>query len=489
MMRIASLGIGAGIAAMLLAASASGQQNAMTAGRRPSAPPSGAGITAAVIRTATFNGGTPFGCTEDTSTGEILFSEQNTPFRIEFRDKQLNLVRTLDIPNQGTAMAGIGYDAKHDTIWACDQTTYKVWEYNKFTAAATGAWVQYPGGLLAGSLTIDLNDGTGGDTLYIAEPYWDKIHQVNLRTGQKTGDHQNPLGQYAWGSGISYAANPAYSGELFITAGLEADGQVTDLFRGNPSIGQDYLHAFSVRDFGPSGDVLPIGFQSSIDPGVTPSEVFYYVGQDTNTIYEIYAPKTSEDCQGIDGENVLFVNGQNSPFVDLGEGWPFHFAIWKPSGGGIGRYLVHMNAGHPYDPTITTLPSGLGVVCFPMLLPPFGSASPVCVWNNVGKTQKIGASHYFGAAIPDPQPAPVFFHESISGDATNMPAGATFTLQGVILNPAASSPHAGRCDLHAARRDPESGGQQPEGSECHERHRRHGAERSLTAASKPRERE
>ena len=92
------------------------------------------------------------------------------------------------------------------------------------------------------------------------------------------------------------------------------------------------------------------------------------------------------------------------------------------------------------DETITTLPVDLGEMCFSPLVPPFGSAAPISVWKNIGQTEKVGATNFFGTAMADPPSAPAFFQQSVVGDSTNMPVGSEFTLQGVIINPASSSP-------------------------------------------------
>jgi hypothetical protein len=102
--------------------------------------------------------------------------------------------------------------------------------------------------------------------------------------------------------------------------------------------------------------------------------------------------------------------------------------------------VVHLNPGAPSSGTITALPAMLGDFCFPLFLPPFGSAAPASVWNNLGKTDRIGSSSYFGTPIPNPANAPSFFALVPSGDPVNLPTGSTWTIQGLILNPASTSP-------------------------------------------------
>jgi hypothetical protein len=99
-----------------------------------------------------------------------------------------------------------------------------------------------------------------------------------------------------------------------------------------------------------------------------------------------------------------------------------------------------MDAGIPSAGTVTGLPAGLGRFCFPLQIPPFGSASPVAVFNNLGKTDRIGVSTYFGSPVADPARAPSYFLLRPAGDITNLPAGTQWTFQGIVINPAASSP-------------------------------------------------
>jgi hypothetical protein len=89
---------------------------------------------------------------------------------------------------------------------------------------------------------------------------------------------------------------------------------------------------------------------------------------------------------------------------------------------------------------MTELPARLGTSCYPLLIPPYGAADPVAVWSNLHRPEKVGASGYFGSPIPDPAKAPTTFLDLPVGDTERLPPGTRVTLQGVIHNPAASSP-------------------------------------------------
>jgi hypothetical protein len=397
-------------------------------------------VSAQVVRTAPFTSTSGFGVAEDLATGQMIFSDLNAPFLVEFRNKDLSLIRTINIPNQGNTMTGIAYDPKNDTIWVGDRLTRIGWEYDKNTGAATGGSVSmtFLGGLFGG-FTIDPNDGLGGDTAYLEDVGFDTVAQFSIRTGTVSCGFQNPGIPGAFGNGVTYAAVPAFPGDLFVTTGTNDAGRADRIARGNPCAGSEFVDFVYLPELLP-GETFPNGLQSSVDPSVDPSEVFYILGSASSTIYEIQTPQGVEDCHGVDDERILFVNGSNEDHVRVPEGWPLHFGIWKPSGGGNGRYVVHLNAGRPDDGTISELPFGLGPICFPILLPPAGAGSPVAVWNCIGKPGKVGSTNYFSSPLPDPPPAPVFFFDRPEGDAVNLVSGSEFTVQGVILNPASSSP-------------------------------------------------
>jgi hypothetical protein len=432
-------------AVLVVAGSAFGQFNAQTALVLPpyTNPDPVLYTQSEVVRVVPFEPtGTvaPWGATEDRSTDEMLFSEIRQPFVVQRRAKDLTIISSINLAMPSSSLTGIAYDEKNDTIWGIDIFGNTVWEFNKTTGALTGNSWPIPAGGNVGPCTIDLNDGLGGDTLYYEDIAADKIRGMNIRTGQLgTCIHDNPLGPGTYGNGLSASYAPTFTGELWATSGSGTAGQPTDIFVGNPCFGQPYQQYVDLVQAAPN-ETFWQEIHHTVDPDVEGTFVWYAVGGSTNNLFEIKAPKSIEDCQGKDGENVLFVNGHRDNRISIIDGWPYHFGIQKPSGGGNGKYLVHMNSGGPIDTTITALPAGLGEMCFSPLIPPFGPAAPVSVWNNIGQTQKVGASDYFGTGIPDPPNAPAFFQQSVVGDSTNLPVGAEFTLQGVIINPAASSP-------------------------------------------------
>ena len=61
--------------------------------------------------------------------------------------------------------------------------------------------------------------------------------------------------------------------------------------------------------------------------------------------------------------------------------------------------------------------------------------------QNIGKTNLLGVSNYFGVPVPDPSRSPTFINSltQASIDTANLPVGSLWTVQGVALNGAASS--------------------------------------------------
>lgn len=137
--------------------------------------------------------------------------------------------------------------------------------------------------------------------------------------------------------------------------------------------------------------------------------------------------------------DVLFLNGTTGgelSTVAASAGETIWGGILLPPAGGIGKFVLHMNSGEPQESDVTELPASIGTSCFPMLLP---TATPLSVWNNIGKTHLVGSSNYFSSPISNPGRAPDVFLMLSGGDTTNLPVGTTVTIQGVIFDPATHS--------------------------------------------------
>jgi len=149
------------------------------------------------------------------------------------------------------------------------------------------------------------------------------------------------------------------------------------------------------------------------------------------------------NCQGIDGLQVLKINGttggSSGYVVQAGVASRILFSIDRPPAGGNGKFVVHMNPDVPTTGTITPLPAQLGPSCFPILLT--AGADPVAIWTNMNKPTSIGVSNFFGESIPPPAPAPTTFYDSYA--LFGFPVFTSWTIQGVIRNPASTSPRGG----------------------------------------------
>lgn len=140
-------------------------------------------------------------------------------------------------------------------------------------------------------------------------------------------------------------------------------------------------------------------------------------------------------------EDVLFLNGSNggpTRTVAVTGGQTISGTIALPSAGGNGKFVVHVNDGSPVPSGQVALPADIGPACFPFLFP---EATPIAIWNNIGKINRIGATQYFDATpLPDPDRAPTTFVEIIGGDAVHLPPGTTVSFQAVIFDPGSDSP-------------------------------------------------
>ncbi len=110
--------------------------------------------------------------------------------------------------------------------------------------------------------------------------------------------------------------------------------------------------------------------------------------------------------------------------------------IALPPAGGDGRFVVHGNEGEPSLGSLRVLPRGIGTIGFPLLLP---EATPIAVWNSIGKESFLGESRVFSVPIPAPSPAPTELLDTASGGTFSVPPGTVLTFQGVIVDPASDA--------------------------------------------------
>lgn len=145
---------------------------------------------------------------------------------------------------------------------------------------------------------------------------------------------------------------------------------------------------------------------------------------------------SSVNAGGGDTADVLYIQGstgRGARSVQISQDDVLVVAMLRPPAGGSGRFALHADKGAPglLVPD-TVLPYKIGTVCFPFLLNK--GASPVIVASNLGTTEVLGASNYFGTPTPDPDRATTFF-----GYAEPLPVGTVLTFQGIIVDPATLS--------------------------------------------------
>lgn len=153
----------------------------------------------------------------------------------------------------------------------------------------------------------------------------------------------------------------------------------------------------------------------------------------------VYAAKRGTVNAGLGPvTDILFINGSqggSTRTVEVEAGQPIWGVILPPPGGSNLRYVVQANYGRPSLTTLQTLPSGIGLACFPML-----GGTPGAVWNNIGFEHLVGVSQTFGSPIPDPGLAPTIFFYQGTGDSVNLPSGTTLTFQALVHDFGSASP-------------------------------------------------
>jgi hypothetical protein len=272
---------------------------------------------------------------------------------------------------------------------------------------------------------------------------------MDLTNGYLYGSFGNPdntTGTGAFGNGCGEAMDPAAcsGATMVVSSGLGAEGQVRRVSQMDDTGTLCYETWDVATILTPYGETFVNGIEEFYGSALGDKRLMIS-GNATGVMYNLGRPAGITDCQGVDApdSDVVFVNSDQGGIdytVQVNNTWPLSWAIQDVPNTGGKKFVVHQNNGIPSSSTITSLPASLGSWCFPLLIPPFGSATPECVWSNLGKTNKIGASNYFGTPIANPSKAPTFFEARADGDSFNMTLGSQHTVQGIILNATASSP-------------------------------------------------
>lgn len=388
-----------------------------------------------------------------TTPQEFLGNELVGSYRVFQFDETCLSIATWPTSFTGPTMTGI-------TLQEPSQIVY--WGVDPFGAGTiddyvkgTGAPGPAPSVPLAAGFPgvwgpIAINNNTAGTKAFCEDIAADLALEYDLITGVVGGSIGNPdnaTGLGAYGNGISDAVDPGFcSGAgMVMSSGTVAEGQVARASQVD-SLGTlcygtwDLDTPLSV----PYGETFVNGIEEFVS-SINLDRRMMALGNITGIAFNLGQPVGISDCQGQDApdSDVMFVNsskGGSTFTVGINNTNPLGFSIQKPAAGGNGKYVNTLNSGIPSSGTVTSLPAGLGSYCFPLLIPPFGSAAPASLWNNIGKTERVGASNYFGTPIADPTKAPAYFVSNAAGDPVNFPISSQWTLQGIVINPAGSSP-------------------------------------------------
>lgn len=390
-----------------------------------------------------------FGTDYDEATQRFIQNELFSPFRIFEFDEACLLAGTSSWTTAGvvgSTLTGIGYPnaTNGTTYWACDPFgAASVTEYQIGTGVATGNTFSTPaGGSVWGSLVVDSNQA--GEVMCINEIVLDSTTCVDATAGGSVlcfyPNADNAGGGGAFGNGTSDAVAPEdCSGQTLVnTSGTITEGQVTragqyDCSGNDPACTDRWSFAITGSTFiNGIAEFMASGGERNMMCADNVMSVVFHLAQ----------PLGIGDCQAIDADmDLVWVNGSQggSSFnVNVNTAGTLSVGVHK-TGSGNGRFVHHMNAGIPSAATVGPL-FDLGNECFP-----FVGGFPVVIENNVGKTDLVGPSFYFGARQSDPGKSPIFLPSltQIYVDTANLGVGSRWTHQLIALNGAASSSKGG----------------------------------------------
>ncbi len=391
--------------------------------------------------------GSIFGVSEikgTTNPVEFIIGTQTAPYAMYRIDENCNLISSWSTVSIAASNLGVAFDTQtNNTYWMIQHqpSPRQVIEYQMGTGVATGRSFVLGTAGLPGPLCTNDNSGVPYD-MYYEDIANDTIYQFNpvQMTFGCTFLNPDQMGQGAFGNGLDDAVDPSACGtnaELVATSGTGAEGMVTRAGQFDCNGGCPDTWNF-VDTLTPAGVTF---IQSFAEYTSSAGQKRAMVADGIiNTVFVTQQKKGLSNCQGVDNEILFKINlqaGGTDFIVQLPATNFLQVNASAPSGGGNGKFVHWWNAGLPDETTINSLPAQLGPICFPML--DVRPATEMAIFNNIGRTNRLGASHYFGATIADPPKAPSIMWSNPSGDTTNMPAGSCWTMQGIMINPAASS--------------------------------------------------
>ena len=373
------------------------------------------------------------------SSGRFAFNELFGAFRTWEADLSCTLNFTWSTAFAGTTQTGLAIsNASSAFYWAVNPASQTLDEYDYGVGTATGASTTLPVGGLWGSAVVD--DNQLGEVTCVNDIVADSYTCVDLTTGGILCSFSNAdnTGSGAFGNGNGDAATPAdCSGQTLVHAtGTIGEGQVSRVGQydctGNDAACTDRWDVSTFSTFTNGIDEFDAsGFRA----------LFMCDNAGAN-IFILTQPTGIDDCQDIDADmDLMYVNGSQGGFdfiVDVSGSGTLSVGMQKTAAGN-GKFVAHMHAGAPDGSTVTPL-FDLGDSCFDMT-----GGTQAVNHNNVGKTNIVGASNYFGDALADPSKAPTFLSGLLQAsiDGANLSTGSVWTHQCIAINGAASSKKGG----------------------------------------------
>lgn len=377
----------------------------------------------------------------DTVTGgRYAFNELFGGFRTWETNLSCALVITWSTAFAGTTQTGLALkNGDSANYWAVNPASQTLDEYTYGTGAATGGTLTLPVGGLWGSAVVDDNQGPA-DIVCVNDIVADAYTCIDMTTGSITCSFANAdnTATGAFGNGNGDAVTPGdCSGQTLVQAtGLLGEGQVSRVGQydcsGNDAACTDRWDVSTFSTFTNGIDEINVSGQRGL----------FMCDNAGANIFILIQPTGIDDCQDIDPDmDLMYVNGSQGGFdfnVDVSVAATLSVGMQKTAAGN-GKFVAHMHAGAPNSGTVSTL-FDLGDSCFDMT-----GGTQAVNHNNVGKTNIVGASNYFGTPIASVAKAPGFL-EALSQanvDAANLSVGSSWTHQSIHLNGAASSKKGG----------------------------------------------
>lgn len=380
---------------------------------------------------------------------QFIVNELFGSFRVWEVDQACNITASWSTAFPGTTMTGVAVpNSTTARYWAVNPigaNTVDLYVYGTGVAAGTSIPLPVSSVNLWGAAVVD--DHAAGERMVLDEISDDIYAAINVGSGGAficSYINQDNTGGGAFGNGVGDATDISGCGgaHTLQATGTIAEGQVT-------RVGQYGFNGTTCSTVDPAcSDIWSVGqfstFVNGIDEVlVAGTNSLVIVDNVGSNVLLLQQPTNITDCQDIDDVKVLFVNGSRGGgdfSVDVNTAATLSTGMQRETSfGANGRFVFHLNAGTPNASTVTPL-FDLGNGCFPFLAK--AGASPAVVENNVGKTNLVLSSNYFGSPIADPAKAPTFLGSLTQAviDTANLPAGSQWT--GQSIHQAAGSPHS-----------------------------------------------